>query len=272
MGSTWLTVGAMTAISEKAQEEIKKAVEGYPKHWSMDRSPYYCAFGVIDKVTGVWSYGPSTGSACHARLYLVKTTPSIVVNAHDPAFHGKNPEFTLWACRESPFAHGVLNKDNEDELLNHASVFDGEEIGQGGCLWLGKALRYCVEDTFRVPVWYKLREEGLDGFQAFIGCSILDLAGQPTNWTSHNSLFSYGSPESLRKNYDEIRNIGRIDDSQAARQGQNNGGIIWGSLKSKKEKRPDGWGGFTEVDVPCDVKEYASKLREIFEGDPKNVK
>lgn len=273
VADTWLIASAMTEISDKAREEIQKAVLRYPNHWTSDRHPYFCAFGVINKETGEWRLNPTKGSACHAALHTVALGPSVVVNAHDPDYQGKHPEFVLWACRESPFAHGVLNKDNEDELLNHASVFDAEEIGRGGCLWLGKALRYCVEDTFRLPFWYKLREQGLDGFQAFVGCSIIDEAGRPLNWTSHNSLFSYGSPESLRENYDEIKNIRRINDSIAARQGKNVGGLVnWGSLKSKKEKRSDGWGGFTEVEVPCDAKEYASKLREIFEGDPKNVK
>lgn len=262
----------MTAICQKAKEEIQKAVENYPKHWDAGRNPQLCAFGIIKKASGDWLHSPTRGSACHAALYCVNREPSVVVNAHDPDYQGKYPEFVKWVCREAPFSEAIINGYNDDEILNHASVIDGEMVGQGGCLWLCKALRYPVEDTFRLPFWYQLREQGLDGLQAFIGCSIINKTGAPQTYTTHNSLFSYGNPKSIRDNYNKIRKLKKIDNSAAALQGVNDGTPHWGSLGFKTEKKSDGWGGFTEVKVPCDAKEFADKLKEIFMGDPKNVK
>ena len=46
----------------------------------------------------------------------------------------------------------------------------------------------------------------------------------------------------------------------------------WGDLQGKLVKKPDGWGGYIESREVGGVKEYAATLKEIFEGDPKNVK
>lgn len=268
----------MTEITDKAWEKINTTVRKYPEGWKGG----VCAFQMLDRTTGDIIGGSSSHGACHAALNIyncdevgsAKKRASVVVNAHRAAWQKDNPEFLRWIARESPFAHGVLNKDNEDELFNHASVIDVEAAGNGGALWTCKAFRHFEEDRWKKDTWTKLRECGLDGLQAFIGASILDDEGQPMQRT-HVGLFAYDHPTNIRKWYDEFQKIKRIDGNDAARFSKNvyqYGGPTWGSLKFKTEKKSDGWGGFIEVKRPCDVKEYAEKLREIFNGDPANVK
>src|SRR5690348_5002763 len=218
---------------------------------------------------------PSTGSVCHASLVPWGADPKkqkdvIVVNANNDRWQRDHKDFLLWAACESPFSHGVLNRKNKDEILNHATVLDTREIGRGGALWVCKAIRHFKEDTHVPKTWDLLMEHGLTGLQAFIGADILDSTGKPRPGQSHTGLFGYGTPSQLRKIYDEMLGIKEIRNSNAHR-GGNFGAAQWGSLKSRKVRKPDGWGGFTERDVPCDVKEYVAQLKEIFEGDPKNV-
>lgn len=253
-----------TPISPEAKEAIQQRVLSYPDNWVC----HICAFDMIDRISGksLCAYN-IRGGACHGSL--TRTEPYICVNAHKPTF---DKDLTLWVARESPFAPGVLNAHSEDELLNHAMVIDSDVVGHGGALWLCKVIRCNTEDDWKIVTWKKLQEHGLDGLQAFIGASILGPQGFPLETQTHCGLYTYVNPELLRQWYDEIRTMKRNDTIDAQRNKWQSGGWPnWGSLAGKKVKKPDGWGGFTEVTEPCDVKDYASKLKEIFEGDPKNV-
>lgn len=264
-----VSVGSMTEISAKAQDAIAKTVNSYPEKWSHG----ICALGMIDRERGTVT-GPLTGYICHAHLNHPNREDLIVVNGHKAEWHKLNPEYIKWVATGSPFSHGVLNRDNMKEIFNHASVFDMEKIGKGGCLWLGKAFRYFVEDKWKPGYWDLLRNEGLDGLQAFIGASILDGGGNPMSY-SHVNLVGYCSPSDLRKVYDQLREMKKNTTSTAASGSVNHGveqGKNWGCLKGRVVKKPDGWGGFIEKQEAGDAKEYAAQLKEIFEGDPKNVK
>lgn len=257
----------MKELSEAVKKKVEASVRSYPARWTGG----VCAFEIFRKdgrdLDQAWWSSPNNG-ACHAGITSVDK-PCIVVNGHKATWKKENPEFLLWCVRESPFSHGVINRENEDEILNHASVFDTEIIGKGGALWVCKAIRHFREDTWKLKTWNQLREYGLNGFQAFIGADILGPDGKPSGRT-HVGLFGYNSPTKLREVYDEIRGLDKITTNHAAREGKWDT-PLWGSLAGKKEKKADGWGGYIEIDVPCDAKEYAAKLKEIFEGDPKNV-
>lgn len=256
-------------ISQEAAKAVEKAVASYPNHWRRGISAFY----MIDRKTGANS-GPSAGDVCHADLSYGERGRNknvIVVNGHKSDWKDLNSDFLLWVTQGSPFSHGVLNRDQKKELLDHASVMDTEIIGTGGALWLCKALRHFVEDTWKPEIWSKLRNEGLDGLQAFIGSDILTAEGRPYNACTHVSLFGYASPAHLRATYDKVRELKRIDGGQAACLGNFNA-KEWGSLAGKMVKKPDGWGGFVEVRRPGEAKDYAQLLKEIFEGDPNNVR
>lgn len=258
-------------LSKKAYQTFEKLLkEKCPGGWAGTANTP-SKFGVFDREGKVIS--ALQGHACHANVNFYCTNESIVVNAHGK--HSADyPEFTKWVCKDSPFAKGVLNKDNDDLLLHNGTILDADIIGKGGCLWVCKAARHVIEDTHKPKVWMTLRECGLDGLQAFIGSDILQSTGKPQTSHTHPSLFRYTSPAEIRRAYDEIKVGPKITDSNAARPTGWNyyQGEVWGTLTSKKERRSDGWGGFVEVEVPCDAKEYAAKLKEIFEGDPKNVR
>jgi hypothetical protein len=258
-------------LSPEALERIQKVVDDYPERWTGG----VCGFDVLNR-EGVHVGGSPSRGACHAAL-SGNYGNHIVVNSHKVAWGKKNPEFILWVNRESPFAHGVLNSHKEKELFNHAAVIDTSKTGSAGALWLCKAMRHFQEDTWVVDNWSRLRDCGLTGLQAFIGADILSADGSP-RVPSHCGLFGYGSPTNLRKVYDEMCSVKHLDGTQACRYGNGTGrydydGVKknWGALKHKIEKKPDGWGGYTERKVPCKPEEYAAQLKEIFEGDPKNV-
>ncbi|HEY6020844.1 MAG TPA: hypothetical protein VIY48_13380 [Candidatus Paceibacterota bacterium] len=229
-----------------------------------------CAFVSLNRTSGKQDIGSAlNGYVCHAPLFS-SPDDAIIVNAHQPAWAQQNPDFIRWVARESPFAHGCLDR-GEDELFNHASVLDNKAIGKGGVLWLCKAFRHFEEDTWKPGTWLKLRELGLNGLQAFIGASILSETGQPARVNSHVSLFCYKDPRTVRGFYDEMCSVKKLDGHNVNRGGYNGDRSNWGSLAGKPVRMSDGWGGFTERMKPCEPTEYAAKLREIFEGDPSNV-
>jgi hypothetical protein len=266
-----LETASVKEISPAAQKVIEETVENYPKKWTHG----ICAYTGVHRETGKDFIGRGkTGDICHAGLNYVNTKDGICINAHKKEWFDGNPEYIRWMAGESPFSHGFLNGKDIKEFSEHGMVIDMAEVGQGGALWSCKAMRYFVEDTWKPETWLKLREAGLTGLQAFIGASILNAAGDPMSY-SHVNLVSYQSPEKLRKVYDEFSTIKRLDTSTVNRLDGNYGDPIdvknWGSLAGKSVRKPDGWGGFTEVRRPCPPKEYVSLLKEIFEGDPKNV-
>lgn len=265
----------MAEISKEVRNKIQKEVLAYPKTWTHGICAYKAFLRDSGKNHSIPYRTTTTGDICHAG---VSSLPNecILVNAHKPAWSKKNPEFLRWCARESPFSHGVINRDNEKEIFNHASVIDLQEVNKGGALWLCKAFRHFEENSFILNTWDKLRNEGLDGFQAFIGADILLETGLPAFNNTHVSLFAYDTPSNLRKWYDEIRTARKLANTNVNRgdynYGRVNGAKNWGCMQGKARRKSDGWGGFTEILEPGSPKDYAACLKEIFTGDPKNVK
>lgn len=258
-------------MDDKALERAKELISLYPEKW---RSGIACFTFVEKKTAKEPTQVYSCGAACHGGL-TSRVAGHYVINAHKPNHQGKYPEFTKWVCQASPFSHGVVNKDNEKEILSQGIIIDGDLVGSAGALWLVKALRCTVEDVFRVPVWDKLRAAGLDGLQSFIGCSILDSTGEPQKGKTHCGLFQYDTPDNLYAFYQELLKEKVRNGTDASRPPgwpSPFSGKVWGSLVYKIIKKSDGWGGFTEVKEPADPTEFVEKLKMIFAGDYKNVK
>jgi hypothetical protein len=259
----------MAKLKPEVEEAVAKAVADYPKAWVTG----VCAGVLVDKATAQVDERSKHGYVCHAFLNRLGNK-TIVVNAHKKNWGKQHPEFIRWIAAEAPFRHALLNRKNEAELFSQASVIDREAAGPGGALWLCKAIRHFEEDTWKLKLWDTFREAGLNGLQAFMGCDILDCNGNPASAT-HVGLFHYSKPTVLREVYDELRTIKKITDNNAAKGKyfEDGGKIVksWGMLKSKISRKPDGWGGFTEIKQACEPAEYIASLKEIFEGDPKNV-
>lgn len=263
-------------LPEATRTKVKETIYKYPQAWKVG----ICAFQMFNRDTGAnVGRNSMSGDACHASISYGGRTDFVVVNAHKAEWQHKNKEFLLWVTQESPLAYGVLNRDNEDEILNHASVMDSTLVGSAGVLWLCKALRHFQEEHHKLPFWTKLREGGLDGLQAFVGADILQHNGKPQYNLAHTSLFHYTSPQGLREMYDKIKKGEKMTGSQAQLSKSAAGykayeGVCksWGGLGIREVKKSDGWGGFIVKEEPCDVKEYVAALKEIFEGDPSNVK
>lgn len=254
-------------------EVVDKNVHQYPEKWSGG----VCAFVLIHRETGVSLGGRAVNGACHATIsYMghddVARKEALLVNAHKFDWHQKSPDFIRWVARDCPFSRGFLNRDDEKEIFEHAGVIDMKEVGHIGALWMVKALRHFQEEPWKIEYWNLLHEKGLDGLQAFIGCDILNGDGSPSPYPSHCGLYSYTSPEKLRKKYDTTKSWVKLEGGPACQGGYEKPDKVWGSLDMKTIQKPDGWGGFIEHKVPCDATEYVEKLKEIFEGDPKNVK
>lgn len=255
--------------TKEALEEAYKLLEGYPAKWTHGVACWLSVSKETGKLRG--TYGIS-GAACHNGV-TGSSPKSYIINVHKPAYQGKYPDFTKWVCRESPFAHGIVNKDNEEQILNQGIIIDGDAVGRGGVLWLCKALRYTVEDTFRIKMWQQFIDGGLDGLQAFIGCSILTSTGGVQTLATHCGLFRYDHPNNIYAFYQELLKEKKRDNDDATRPAKysNWSGQDWGTLKFKKVKKPDGWGGFIEKEEPADPEEFINKLKMIFKGDYKLV-
>lgn len=257
-------------MTDAALERAKEILTLYPGKW---RSGVACFTFVNKKDAKEPTQAYSGGAACHGGL-TSRVVGYYVINAHKPGLHGKYPDFVKWVCREAPFSHGVVNKDNDKEILSQGIIIDGDLVGSAGALWLVKALRHTVEDTFRIPVWEKLRTAGLDDLQAFIGCSILDTTGEPQRNRTHCGLFQYSTPGNLYAWYQELLKEKVRTGSDASRPPgwpSPFWGKVWGTLGYKTVKKSDGWGGFTEIKEPSDPTEFVEKLKMIFAGDYKNV-
>lgn len=270
-------------LTPEVQTKVKDLVTKFPcRDWTPTVN-FPCSYNVLSRKTGDRSQDGFReqafgGEICHAGIRdLHKAKEKLFISSQHPEFQGKYPEFTKWVNRESPFAHGVLNQDNDDEILNKALVIDGALVDKGGMLWLGKVNRYSIESEFTIPLWMQLREKGLDGLQAFIGASILDSEGNPRKQHCHCSVVRYASPKELYDMYLEWKKSRlSLNDSNVRRPesiGYDEGfkGKEWGSVKTKEVSRSDGWGGYIKVRVPADPQEYVEKLQMIFKGDYRNV-
>lgn len=267
----------MQPVSEDVLKKIHKVLEEeYP--WSPDASwPSY--FGTVDRETGKVRAAISI-NVCHASVRRY-TDDVIMINVHHPGFQGAYPEYTKWLAKEGPFSHGVLNKDNDAQILGKGIAIDVAAVGKGGALWLAKAMRYPIEAKWTPPLWLKLREQGLTGLEAFIGAAILDAEGKPKKQRGHCGVFAYGTPKELFDWYQEFsqpnlkndtNNPSRPEDGSSIRSYEDRKIDCWGSVAFIEEKKSDGWGGYTVVKRPADPKDYCDKLKTIFKGDYKSVK
>lgn len=242
-------------VSPAAEKKILAFLESGCVSWKSGN----CAYQLFNRETGT-TEGYVDGGGCH---YYVENArhEGIVVNAMRPSLGETYRDLLLWIARESPYAYAVLNRDNEEEILNKGMVIDLALCGRGGALWLCKATRACVELKYVGDRFNVLLAEGVPPMWALAGAGIFDSRGTPVRYCQHGGLFCYGSPEAL---YKYVKELGpKNTTSIVAFKNRNDIGEIWCTLNGKTERKPDGWGGYIEVAVTSGIGAYAELLKKI---------
>lgn len=108
----------------------------------------------------------------------------------------------LWMARESPFSEFVLNRDDDDSLLNGGIILlcGPGALTQAQSMWICKVLRYSTEGAKALDTWLTLYKGGVNPLLAVLVCSyVRTIKGATFGFTDqngHSSVFSgYGVGE-----------------------------------------------------------------------------
>lgn len=187
--------------------------------------------------------------SCHSK---VRSKGICSVEAHEAII--------LWmASDDCPFSKYVLNRGDKDSLLNGGIVIycgkDGASENQA--LWMCKVLRYGVEGSQALDVWYYLYQNGVNALLAlYIATYVRTVHGATFGYTGpegHSAVFSGGYWGSYRagatakdcligKPYDKPANTTEVFWSgKDSKGGAKEANIIKGFTAPMKKS--DGWGG-----------------------------
>lgn len=257
----------MPEISEKAQKVLDDLLKTAPDKWERR----ICAGACVNRKTGELSgYGQGAslvGDICHYWTSGAGDT-EIVFNTTKNIESEVQRAFAEWVVQDSPFAHGVLNRDNLDQIYHGGMVIDCSIVGEGGAFWLCKAMRYIYENSYRVDMFGRLIAKGVPPKAAFFVCS---------------SYGTYGGQDKVAISQDHVlvqTNITkelfikayRVDKVVEPVRGRETATALgagpltgcqenWlGFGGTRVERTPDGWGGFTEKKVPANEKESIINL------------
>jgi hypothetical protein len=207
----------MTDVSPEALQRAKIKLKDLTKTWQTGVCRGVCLY--LDSSEMVVGHG-----ACHSwvnqaygrisgRGYGYSWTPTypkdakpfLTLSCHSKEISkGKcSPEavdaIILWMARESPFSKFVLNRDDEDSLLNGGVIL---LCGPGGltpaqALWVCKVLRYSTEGAQALDIWLELYKGGVNPLLAVLVCSLVRTVKGATfgftGYEGHSTVFiNYG--------------------------------------------------------------------------------
>lgn len=202
---------------------------------------------------------------CHSK---VRSKGICSVEAHEAII--------LWmASDECPFHQFVLNRDDEESLLNGGLIIlcgpDGATLAQ--TMWMCKVLRYGVEASNALDTWLVLKKGGVNPLLAlYVASQIRTLKGAEFGYTgfeTHSTVFSdYGfNPKGLLT-------------GEAHPQATSTAEVFGATTEAKAStvvkgfcapyKKSDGWGGYvtgsgaTADDLVKKVLEWQQSLEESF--------
>jgi hypothetical protein len=105
----------------------------------------------------------------------------------------------LWMARESPFSEFVLNRDDDDSLLNGGVILlcGPGALTQAQSMWICKVLRYSTEGAKALDTWLALYKGGVNPLLAVLVCSyVRTIKGATFGFTGaegHSAVFgAYG--------------------------------------------------------------------------------
>lgn len=123
--------------------------------------------------------------SCHSK---VRSKNVCSVEAHEAIIK--------WLASDSPFSEYILNRDDEDSLLNGGVILlcgpDG--LLQWQAYWVCKVLRYGVEGAKALDVWHALVKGGVNPLLAiYVASHIRSVKGAHFGYTGiegHSTVFS----------------------------------------------------------------------------------
>lgn len=181
----------------------------------------------------------------------------------------------LWMARESPFSEFVLNRDDDDSLLNGGVILlcGPGALTQAQSMWICKVLRYSTEGAKALDTWLELYKGGVNPLLAVLVCSyVRTIKGATFGFTGihdHSTVFRTYSKEpdvaSLLKGkinpnaVDTSSVFGGNDGRLKKRNGVPASVIIKGFCKPMQ--KDDGWGGKIDT-VVADGPEFVRRVLE----------
>ena len=186
----------------------------------------------------------------------------------------------LWMARESPFSEFVLNRDDDDSLLNGGIILlcGPGALTQAQSMWICKVLRYSTEGAKALDTWLELYKGGVNPLLAVLVCSyVRTIKGATFGYTGiegHSGVFSSynsdvpsllaGAVNPKATSTGEVFMSGvKIKDGKIGK-GATPSVIIKGFFKPYQ--KDDGWGGKVSgegADGPEFVKRVLEWQREI---------
>jgi hypothetical protein len=140
--------------------------------------------------------------------YPKDAKPFLVLSCHSKK-HSKSvcseeamDAIILWMARESPFSEFVLNRDDDDSLLNGGVILlcGPGALTQAQAMWICKVLRYSTEGAKALDTWLALYKGGVNPLLAVLVCSyVRTIKGATFGFTGvegHSTVFdAYGGGE-----------------------------------------------------------------------------
>jgi len=277
---------ATEAALEKAREYVKTA----PKDWRSS----ICAYVVFD-AKGNRIVDQSRGDICHAGLnalgyrgkQLNLSEASVIVTAQCVASRSGNQEkadqaFIKYIVQDSPLSKFIINGDDLSSCYEGGIIIDAA-AGHNRTLFIAKALRWVTEERHRSNNWYKLVSKGAPPFEAMIAASVIGTTGaiQTASGFTHAQVF--GNLQKIEDLVEALKNplepFKKYSDDPCADTSK----VFWGpqvSLpnygrpiasasglikggSSRKQKVPDGWGGYIEKEVGDKWDDVVRQLTEL---------
>jgi hypothetical protein len=277
------------AAWDKAQELLKTA----PDKWcnSSYSTNTVCAGAYIEK-DGKISSNYLEGYVCHAYVQRDYNNRHLHFNTIKNIYDNKEAfeAFCRWMKDKSPVRKFILN-ENYESMYHGGIIIDCTRCPSAALLWICKAFRAAYEDTWRIPIWYELVNEGVHPMLAMCYSQCVTANWADYGSTTHGSCMAPPTTkehmkrlfidhiEQKKPDPNEVEVDDDYDEDDYYWEGSKwdtpsvfrpgvasyrwSPNIFYLPDKGKKQKVPDGWGGYIEKAVKLDAKEVAKELKKL---------
>jgi hypothetical protein len=284
-------------ISEEAWAKAQDLLKTAPAKWNGGTyRDNVCAGAYIEK-NGKLASATLEGYVCHAFIEREYNGRHLFFNTIKNTY--ADPEAFQALCRwmkdKSPVRRFILNETYES-MYHGGIIVDCTRCPSNVLLWICKVFRAAYEDTWRIPIWHKLVEKGVHPMVALCYSQCVNSKWADNRGTTHCSVFVPPmTKDEMKKLFiDHLPQKPKVkkaapapaeeyvedddwenDDydgpawdtaavfSSGDRYGWGDKHLFYLPKAGKKEKVPDGWGGFVEKAVPLDAKSVAKELKKL---------